>query len=62
MVKSYMKITKIFLLDLESYAHTTGIEKTCILERESIICEKLGLEAFDPRYISEDALINMVFS
>ena len=61
-MENYMKITRTFLLDVAAYAEKINIVERCIRERESIIHEKLHLIPYDPRYISEDALINMVFS
>ena len=61
-VENYMKITKTFLLDIVSYAEKVHIDTKIIAERTSIIQDVLRLEPFDPRYISEDAFMNMAFS
>ena len=57
-----MKITKTFLLDAVLYAEKLHIDTKIIAERTGIIQDVLHLEPFDPRYISEDAFMNMVFS
>ena len=59
---NYMNITKTFLLDVAPYAEKIHIDTKSIEERTSVIQEVLRLEPFDPRYISEDAFMNMVFS
>lgn len=59
---NYMKITKAFLLDVVLYAEKVHIDTKQILERSQEIHDVLQLEMFDPRYISEDAFLNMFFS
>ncbi len=59
---NYMKITKTFLMDVVPYAEKVHVDTETIAERTSVIKDVLQLEPFDPRYISEDAFMNMVFS
>ena len=59
---NYMKITKTFLLDVVPYAEKVHIDTNRITERAAVIQDVLQLEPFDPRYVSEDAFMNMVFS
>ena len=61
-VENYMKITKTFLIEVVPYAEKLHINTKTIAERTAVILEVLHLEPFDPRYISEDAFMNMVFS
>ena len=61
-LENYMKITKIFLLDVAPYAERVHIDTKRIAERTSVIQDVLQLEPFDPRYMSEDAFMNMFFS
>ena len=61
-LENYMKITKTFLLDVVPYAEKVHINTKTIAERTAVIQDVLHLEPFDPRYISEDAFMNMVFS
>ena len=61
-MENYMKITKTFLLDVVPYAEKVHIDTKTIEERAGVIQDVLHLEPFDPRYISEDAFMNMVFS
>ena len=61
-VENYMKITKTFLIEVVPYAEKLRIDTKTIAERTAVILEVLHLEPFDPRYISEDAFMNMVFS
>ena len=61
-VENYMKITKTFLIEVVPYAEKLHIDTKTIAERTAVILEVLHLEPFDPRYISEDAFMNMVFS
>jgi len=59
---SYMVITETFLLDMVSYAEKTKIDGWRIQERMQIIRTALQLEPYDPRYSSESAFMNMIFS
>jgi hypothetical protein len=61
-LENYMKITKTFLMDVVPYAEKVHVDTETIAERTSVIKDVLQLEPFDPRYISEDAFMNMVFS
>ena len=61
-LENYMKITKTFLMDVVPYAEKVHIDTETIAERTAVIKDVLQLEPFDPRYISEDAFMNMVFS
>ena len=61
-LENYMKTTKTFLLDVVPYAEKVHIDTGIIAERTAVIQDVLHLEPFDPRYISEDAFINMLFS
>ena len=58
----YMKITRSFLLDVVPYAEKVHVDTKRIAERTAVIHDVLRLEPFDPRYISEEAFMNMVFS
>ncbi|MDY6291740.1 MAG: hypothetical protein SPL86_09685 [Succiniclasticum sp.] len=62
LLNNYMDILKNTILDVYSYAEKTKLRKESIEERTKIIHDTLGLEEFDPRYCSEDAFINMIFS
>ena len=59
---NYMKITKTYLMDVAPYAEQVHIDKNRVAKRSAIIQDTLCLKPFDPRYISEDAFINMAFS
>ena len=59
---NYMKITGMYLLDVVPYAEKVHIDLKRVAERTGIIRDVLQLESFDPRYISEDAFMNMIFS
>jgi hypothetical protein len=61
-LENYMDITKIWLLDLVPYAEKVHIDTKHVAERSGIIQDVLRLKPFDPRYMSEDAFMNMVFS
>jgi hypothetical protein len=61
-LENYIKITKTFLLDVVPYAEKVHVDTKSIAERTAVIKDVLHLEPFDPRYISEDAFMNMVFS
>lgn len=61
-IENYMNITKTFLLDVGPYAEKINLDARLITERTVIIRDVLQLEPFDPRYMSEDAFMNMVFS
>jgi hypothetical protein len=49
-------------LDVVPYAEKVHIDTKRIAERAAVIQDVLQLEPFDPRYMSEDAFMNMVFS
>jgi hypothetical protein len=57
-----MDITRTYLLDLTPYAEKVHIDTKRVAERSGIIQDVLQLKPFDPRYMSEDAFMNMVFS
>ena len=59
---NYMKITKTFFLDVVPYAEKVHIDTNRIAERSAVARDVLQLEPFDPRYMSEDAFMNMFFS
>ena len=61
-LENYMKVTRSFLLDVVPYAEKVHVDTKRIAERTAIIHDVLQLEPFDPRYISEEAFMNMVFS
>jgi len=61
-LENYMDITRTYLLDLTPYAEKVHIDTRRVAERSGIIQDVLHLEAFDPRYMSEDAFMNMIFS
>ena len=61
-LENYMKVTKTFLLDVVPYAEKVHIDTKRIAERTAVIRDVLQLKPFDPRYMSEDAFMNMVFS
>ena len=58
---NYMNITGTYLLDMVPYAEKVHIDMKRVAERSGIIRDVLQLKSFDPRYMSEDAFMNMVF-
>lgn len=59
---NYMYISKLPLLDIDSYVKKMRIAPSRIDERSQIIRDTLELEPFDPRYSSEEVLMSMMFS
>lgn len=62
LLENYMNSTGTFLLEISPYAESIHIDINRVAERSVAIRDALRLEPFDPRYMSEDAFMNMVFS